>query len=152
MHSSNRERHIPALQQAANGELMISIQSHGQRLMVAAIALLAIGVLFVTFGSLRGASTANSEPAEVELITLRPAGFEPMEISRPKGPFVLFVEDRSGKENSSLELKRMTGERLRAISLQRKKYEWNEVVDLPPGAYVLQDGDSELRCQITILP
>ena len=120
--------------------------------MVAAIALLAIGVLFVTFGSLRGASTANSEPAEVELITLRPAGFEPTEISRPKGPFVLFVDDRSGKENSSLELRRMNGERLRAIGLQRKKSEWNDVVDLPPGAYVLQYGDSELRCQITILP
>jgi len=131
---------------------MISIQSRGQRLLVAAIALLAIGVLFVTFGSLRGGSTASSEPAEVELITLRPAGFEPTEISRPKGPLVLFVEDRSGKENSSLELKRMSGERLRAIGLQRKKSEWNEVVDLPPGTYVLQDGDSEWRCQITILP
>jgi len=131
---------------------MISLQSPGQRSVVAAIAILAIGVLFVTFASFRGGSTAISNPDEVELITLRPAGFEPTELTRAKGPFVLFVDDRSGKEKTSLELKRMNGERLRAISLQRKKSEWNDVVDLPPGTYVLQDGNSESRCQITILP
>ena len=131
---------------------MISLQSPGQRSVVAAIAILAIGVLFVTFGSFRSGSTASSEPTEIELVTLRPAGFEPMEITRSKGPFVLFIDDRSGKENSSLELKRMNGERLRSVSLQRKKSEWNDVVDLPPGTYVLQDGNSESRCQITILP
>jgi hypothetical protein len=120
--------------------------------LVAVIAIFAIGALFVTFGSFRSGSTASSDPDEVELITLRPAGFEPAEISRAKGPFVLFVDDRSGKEQTSLELKRMNGERLRAISLQRKKSEWNDVVDLPPGTYVLQDGNSESRCQITILP
>jgi hypothetical protein len=120
--------------------------------LVAVIAIFAIGALFVTFGSFRSGATASSDADEVELITLRPAGFEPAEISRSKGPFVLFVDDRSGKEQTSLELKRMNGERLRAISLQRKKSEWNDVVDLPPGTYVLQDGNSESRCQITILP
>jgi hypothetical protein len=89
---------------------------------------------------------------EVELTTLRPAGFEPSEITRPKGPFVLFIDDRSGKE-TSLVLQRMNGERLRAINLNRKKSEWHSMIDLPPGTYVLQDaGNSELRCQITILP
>lgn len=120
--------------------------------LLAAIAILTTGVLFVTLGSLRSGPTGDS-PTEVELITLRPAGFEPSEIVRPKGAFVLFIDDRSGRENSSLVLQRVNSERLRAISLYRKKSEWNDVVDLSPGNYVLQDAsNSDLRCQITILP
>ncbi len=131
---------------------MLRDPSPARRPLLIATAILAIGVLFVTFGSFRSNSTRNSQPAEVELITLRPAGFEPAEITRPKGAFVLFVDDRSGRENSSLVLQRVNGERLRAVSLQRKKSDWNDVVDLTPGTYVLQDANNpELRCQITIL-
>ena len=128
------------------------ISSPGRSLF-AAIAILAIGALVVTLGTLRRTSTGDSEPTEIELITLRPAGFEPAEITRPKGPVVLFIDDRSGRENSSLLLQRSNGGQLRAIGLQRKKTEWNDVVDLTPGTYILQDANnSELRCQITILP
>jgi hypothetical protein len=117
------------------------------------MAVLAIGVLFVTLGSLRSSSKDNSQPAEIELITLRPAGFEPSEITRSKGAFVLVVDDRSGKENSSLELQRVNSERLRTISINRKKSDWHDVFDLAPGTYVLQDArNPDLRCQITILP
>ena len=122
-----------------------------RQLLLTTIAILALGLLFVTLASLRVDS--NSPPAEIELVTLRPAGFEPSEITRPKGPFVLFVEDRSGRENSSLVLQRVNGERLRTVGLQRKKSEWNDVTDLTPGTYILQDlNNSALRCQITILP
>ena len=122
-----------------------------RQLLLTMIAILAAGLLFVTLASLRG--DANSEPAEVELVTLKPAGFEPSEITRPKGPFILFVDDRSGKDSSSLELKRMNSQRVRTVSLNRRKSEWNDVIDLSPGTYVLQDvSNSELRCQITILP
>jgi hypothetical protein len=132
---------------------MRRIPSPGRRPLLAASAILATGLLFVTLASLRGNSVGNSEPAEVELITLRPAQFEPAEITRPKGAFVLFIDDRSGRENSSLALQRINGGQLRAISLQRKNAEWNDVVDLTPGTYILQDtANSELRCQITIFP
>jgi hypothetical protein len=123
------------------------------RSLLAATSILAVGALVVTLGTLRRSSTGNSQPTEVELVTLRPAGFEPAEITRAKGPFVLFVDDRSGKDNSSLELKRVNGQRVRAVSLNRGKSEWNDVVELSPGTYVLQDtSNAELRCQITILP
>lgn len=131
---------------------MSPISSPGRSLLAVA-AIIAIGVVFVTLGSFRGSSMDNSQPAEIELITVRPAGFEPSEITRPKGAFVLFLDDRSGKENSSLVLQRLNGERLRAINLERKKSNWNDVVNFAPGTYVLQDGsNAELRCQITILP
>jgi len=50
-------------------------------------------------------------------------------------------------------LQRSNGGQRRAIGLQRQKSEWNDVVDLTPGTYILQDANnSALRCQITILP
>jgi hypothetical protein len=124
--------------------------------------------VFLIDGGLNGGHMGSSHPAdttladsseglkdnvEVEVLTLRPAGFEPAEIVRPTGSFVLFIDDRSGKRSSSLVLQREKGERVRTISLNRKKSEWNDVVDLPPGTYVLLDaGNPELRCHITILP
>jgi hypothetical protein len=112
-----------------------------------------VAIVLVYFSRHTGASTPLVPgELEVELITLRPAGFEPFEITRPKDPFVLFIDDRSGKE-TSLVLKPLKGERLRAISLNRKKSEWHDVLNLSPGTYVLQDANNpELRCQITILP
>ena len=131
---------------------MSPISSLGRSLL-AAITIVVVGVLFVTLASWRGGSTDNSQPTEIELITVLPAGFEPSEITRPKGAFVLFLDDRSGKENSSLLLQRLNGERLRAINLERKKSNWSEVVNLSPGTYILQDGsNAERQCQITILP
>jgi hypothetical protein len=90
---------------------------------------------------------------EVELITLRPEGFEPLQVTRPKGPFVLVVDDRSGKEDSSLRLQRLQGERLRDVNTNRKKSEWYDLIDLPPGEYVLSDAENpERRCQISLMP
>ena len=111
-------------------------------------------VLVLVYFSIGTGASLQPVPTQVEVeqITLRPAGFEPSEISRPKGPFVLFIDDRSGID-TSLVLQRVSGERLRAINLNRKKSEWHDVIDLPPGNYVLQHaGNPELRCQITVLP
>src|SRR5215204_5308853 len=71
----------------------------------------------------------ESDNPEVELITLRPEGFEPMQIVRPKGPFVLLVDDRTGKEGSALSLQRVKGERLRDLNTNRKKSEWYDLID-----------------------
>ena len=132
---------------------MLRTPALGRKPFLALTAILIIGVLLVAFAGLRDDTTRDSQPTEVELVTLRPSQLEPAEITRAKGAFVLFIDDRSGRENSSLVLQRVNGERLRAVSVQRRKSQWNEVVDLTPGTYVLQDANnSELRCQITILP
>ena len=89
---------------------------------------------------------------EVELITLRANGFEPLRISRPKGPFVLILEDRSGNNSSSFALQRVNGERLRDVPTSRMKYEWHDVMNLAPGDYLLTNTNSNSNCQITILP
>ena len=132
---------------------MLRIKVPARRIPLMIMVLVAILVPIVTYATLQRVSSNDAPPSEIELITLRPSGFEPAEVARPKGAFVLFIDDRSGKDESSLVLQRVNGGQLRAIGLQRKKSEWNDVVDLTPGTYVLQDANnSELRCQITILP
>ncbi|HJP93168.1 MAG TPA: hypothetical protein VJ875_14515 [Pyrinomonadaceae bacterium] len=94
----------------------------------------------------------NVDQLEVEFITLRPSGFEPSEIRRPKGSFVLLVEDRSGKANSLFTLQRIQGEHLREINTNRMKFEWYDVLNLPPGDYLVIDNNSNSSCHIAILP
>ena len=132
---------------------MLRTPALGRKPFLALTTILIIGVLLVAFAGLRDDTTRDSQPTEVELVTLRPSQFEPAEITKAKGAFVLFIDDRSGRENSSLVLQRVNGERLRTVSVERRKSQWNGVVDLTPGTYVLQDANnSELRCQITIRP
>jgi hypothetical protein len=127
---------------------------------LAALFLVVVGLVaygkfggYLTPGPTAHAGLAQPESGnlEVELITLRPEGFEPLQITRPKGAFVLLVDDRSGREGSTLTLQRVKGERLRDLNTNRKKSEWYDVVDLPPGDYVLSDAQNpERRCQITL--
>lgn len=134
------------------------------------LAFLTIAACFVVYGSLIRGTANRSEPVnsklnptlasgsvtpklEVELITLQTSGFEPGEIVRPKGPFVLLVDDRSGKEDSSLSLQGLKGEKVRDINTKRMRSEWHDVINLPPGDYVLTNSANPAsRCQITILP
>ena len=139
-----------------------------KRTIVLAAVTFAIALVVLTYGTLKGGATREAQPAgnddvavgstqtssdkmEVELITLRPEGFEPSQIIRPQGPFVLVVDDRSGKERSSLSLQQLKGEQLRDIGVTKKKSEWFDVINLPAGDYVLTDAvNPERHCQITL--
>ena len=90
---------------------------------------------------------------ETELITLQPSGFEPNEIRRPQGAFVLGVDNRAGVESIELQFRRVDGQRLNALQTPKRKVSWREVVDLPPGEYVLTVAHHpEWTCNVTILP
>ena len=126
------------------------------------VAMFVMVVGLITYGKFRHYSAfgpnahaeltqLESGNREIELVTLRPEGFEPLQITRPKGAFVLLVDDRSGRVGSSLSLQRVKGERLRDLSTNRKKSEWYDLIDLPPGDYVLSDTENPgRRCQITL--
>ncbi len=90
---------------------------------------------------------------EAERITLRPTGFEPAEITRPAGRFLLAVNDRSGRESVTLLLHRSPGDLLNEVRMrdQRRKYEWRQVMNLPSGRYVLTElGRPDWVCRITL--
>jgi len=90
---------------------------------------------------------------EPQRITLTPMGFEPAEVTRPAGRFLLAINDRSGQGDRSFVLRRNTGEQLREFRLAGtpRKHEWREVVNLPPGRYLLGDGENpEHTCYLLL--
>jgi hypothetical protein len=102
-----------------------------------------------------GKSQTQTQPTpariETELVTIRPHGFEPQEITRPADPFFLAVENRSGLEEVTLRLDLMGGSRLKEVNVPRKKLDWRDAFDLPPGSYVLTEANHpEWVCNITI--
>jgi hypothetical protein len=88
---------------------------------------------------------------DAELITARPNGFEPSEITRADGRFLLMLENRSGIEDLSLKILRQNGERLHETRLSDKLLDWRGMVNLPPGHYVLTESKHPAwRCQLVI--
>lgn len=93
----------------------------------------------------------KTERIEAEVITIRPTGFEPREITRPEGLFLLAVENRSGLQTVQLRLDSAAGARVRDVQMPRSKHDWSEGFDLPPGTYVLTEAyHPEWLCSITI--
>lgn len=88
---------------------------------------------------------------ESEIITLRPTGFEPAEIARPAAQFFLVVENRSGLDAVNLRLDSENGDRLRSVEMSSGEPDWNDLLDLSPGNYLLTEADHpDWVCRITI--
>lgn len=123
-----------------------------------------IAVFFVVYASVKVGRTGTSQPSEVtikpsspdlevELISLRPSGCEPAEITRSRGAFVLFIDDRTGRESSTLSLVKTNGDRMKQARTTKKRSEWQDLIDLTPGVYLLVDAaNPQTSCRITILP
>jgi hypothetical protein len=92
----------------------------------------------------------RSQSIESELIAITPRGFEPAEITRAEGQFILMVDNRSGTE-LNFRLLRDNGQPLHAVRSTREEPDWNEVLDLRPGRYVLTElNHPEWTCSIRI--
>lgn len=95
--------------------------------------------------------TGRDAGIEVEVITATPRGFEPAEITRPRGAFILAVHNRSGHPALELKLDRVQGGREREVHLRRGRRRAHERLDLPPGEYILTDINQPVRtCRITL--
>lgn len=90
---------------------------------------------------------------QVELMTVRRHGFEPAEITRPRGQFLLAVDNRSGLEEVNLRIIREAGNGVREIKVNRRNPDWRGLVNLPPGSYRMTEADHpDWSCRITITP
>lgn len=88
-----------------------------------------------------------------EVITIYPTGFNPAELTRPKGKFLLLINDRSGLEALDLRLLRENGDGEREARTGRNQPRWSGLVNLQPGRYRLTEADHpEWSCLITITP
>lgn len=96
-------------------------------------------------------SARRGERVEAELLTVRPNGFDPVELRRPSGRFNLRVNNRSGIPELQLRLSRARGERLQELQLARGKLTWNAFLELPLGSYILTEANHpNWICTITI--
>lgn len=98
------------------------------------------------------ATTPQRERVESELITILPNGFQPAEITRPPGRFLIAIENRSGISAVDFQLDAEPGNRIFQVSRTWERSDWSEVVNLPPGRYVLTEASHpEWQCVITII-
>jgi hypothetical protein len=104
-------------------------------------------------GTPSSAQDPRKEQLEAELVTITPTGFEPGEITRPQGRFLFAIDNRSGLEDVQMYLERETGARVNSSLTRTRKLAWRDVMDLPPGTYILRATfDESWRCRITITP
>jgi hypothetical protein len=95
----------------------------------------------------------NSSPQriETELIKIGPNGFEPAEITRPEGRFLLAIQNRSGLAEIALQVSREDSHARFLIPTRKKRQDWRDVIAPPPGRYVLTEANHpEWHCLITI--
>ena len=91
-----------------------------------------------------------SEQKQAELVRLTTKGFEPAEITRPTGKFLLGVTNRTGLPELSLRLTHESRRRVDGKELGRE-VGWRRVLDLPPGRYALREASHpDWICRITI--
>lgn len=93
----------------------------------------------------------TSDRIEAELVTVKPSGFDPLEIRRPPGRFYLRVNNRSGIHDLEFRLDQERGARVQDVRLPRGRLAWNKLLELPPGRYILSEvNHPDWVCSITI--
>jgi hypothetical protein len=94
---------------------------------------------------------SGKQRVEGEIIAITSHGFEPTQITRPTGSFLLVVDNRSGLQAITLLLNGDVGLPLRNVLVRREQRNWSDIVDLPPGNYALKEATHPgWVCHITI--
>jgi hypothetical protein len=103
--------------------------------------------------SARTSTQGKKAPIQIghALITLTSTGFYPSEITRPKGPFLLAVDNRAGDQDIALRLTRANGTKEKEKRMVKGQSRWRQLVDLNPGKYVLTEANHpDWVCNINI--
>ena len=96
-------------------------------------------------------SETRPDRVEAEVITILPTGFQPSEITRSRGQFLILVDNQSGFDDLTLRLNKVTGQRLRELKQTMKEKVMKQLEDLPPGEYQLTAAEHpDWVCRITI--
>ena len=134
----------------------LTLQSQRLRLVLSILVLLVSGALILAHFKRAPSETATmvqgpQAPVQAELITVTPTGFEPSELTRSKGRFLLAIDNQSGLDEVEFYFERETGGRVNVPLSRRGKIAWREIIDLTPGTYVLRArNDESWRCRIRI--
>jgi hypothetical protein len=114
---------------------------------------LSIAALFVVSGRAWAQSNGPAPaPYQVVVVSMFRHGFEPAEISRPQGPFLLVIRSYDHEGDHAFDAAAADQQALPA-SIEKDRFHWVGLVDLKPGDHILQDHDrADRRLKITIAP
>jgi hypothetical protein len=123
------------------------------------IAFISVTTLFL-FGVVASVSqeysqgNPNNPRIEGEVIVVRSWGFDPSSITRPKGKFILIVDNRSGFVDLDLRVDKVAGSHINgAHATDHRQHDWVDIFDLEPGNYQLTEANHpKWLCKITIKP
>jgi hypothetical protein len=94
---------------------------------------------------------ADAQQLPMQLITIRPTGFDPAEISLRAEPFRLAIDNKSGLDEVTLRLSREGGSLVREKRLPPGQLKWREKINLPPGEYLLTEATHpDWHCRIIV--
>lgn len=98
---------------------------------------------FTKFTFTKAPQSDNNNPRvaeiEVERIAVTTNGFEPSEIQRPAGKFLLAIDNRAKPAEFSFELYRLSGQKLNLSPIRQGQRRQQQILDLEPGNYVLSE-------------
>ena len=95
--------------------------------------------------------TAQNAKLVVVRVTAFPYGFEPAEITRPAGPFLLVTENHAGTDDLSFRLETDQKSLVHSAAIPRGRSRFTKEMLLAPGKYVLTEAShTNWSCTITI--
>lgn len=99
----------------------------------------------------QGAASQAPSSITVETITLTPLGFEPNQIERAAGRFLLGIDNRIIREEFSFEILRENGHKAHKLKIEKGQIRLRKLLNLTEGRYVLRAVDHpEWTCTIVI--
>ena len=97
------------------------------------------------------AATDVPVPLVQELLTLRPTGFDPADLTIPSGNFQLSVDNLTGIPALNLALAEEKKNKLKDIRIDSHNRDWREEFDLKTGVYILSEtSNPRWTCRITV--
>lgn len=114
-----------------------------------------VSLLAITFGvSAHMWRDSTPRRVEVEILSIQPSGFEPSQITRSSGRFLLAIDNRAEIEDLTLRLNRVSRFQepaLLDVTIPRERLNLDEYINLPPGDYALTEANHpDWVCHITI--
>jgi hypothetical protein len=76
---------------------------------------------------------------EIEAVTITAEGFEPQQLERTAGPFILSVTNQSGVDPLHVVMETEQHSRFREKALPLITPYWRERIDPPPGKYIITE-------------
>lgn len=126
----------------------------GTRLRRSAFIVVIISLLAITFGVSAQMWRDSGDRVEVEILSIQPHGFEPSQITRSSGLFLLAIDNRAEVDNLTLRLNRVNRPQepaLLDVTVPRERLNLDEYINLSPGTYALTEvNHPDWVCHITI--